>query len=168
MTTSSYGQMRATDADREDVRSILLDAHAEGRLDWDEFDARTTALMTAQTYGQLAELTADLPTRIPESKPHVFEPMPLAPRPTNGLAVASLALAILQMPFWLLTGIPAIILGHKARRQIRQTGEDGAGMALIGLILGYIGVAVALLGTIFIVALISLAFHAGGPAPGGH
>jgi len=130
--------------------------------------ALAVELMTAQTYDQLAELTADLPTRIPSSHPQIYQPMPTAPRPTNALAIASLACAILQMPFWLLTGIPAIILGHKARRQIRQTGEDGAGMALVGLTLGYIGLALALLGTILIVTLIALTFHAGAPAPAGH
>ena len=43
-----YGPMRATDADRENVRQILQDAHAQGRLSWDEFDSRTTALLNAQ------------------------------------------------------------------------------------------------------------------------
>jgi hypothetical protein len=38
-----------------------------------------------------------------------------------------------------ITFIPAIILGHMARRQIRKSGEQGDGMALAGLILGYVG-----------------------------
>ena len=39
-----------------------------------------------------------------------------------------------------LATIPAVVLGHMARGQIRRTGEQGAGMALAGLILGWIGV----------------------------
>ena len=39
-----------------------------------------------------------------------------------------------------LTAIPAVMLGHVARGQIRRTGEAGDGLALTGLILGWIGV----------------------------
>ncbi len=51
----------------------------------------------------------------------------------------------------MLTGIPAIIMGHISRRQIRERGEQGDGMALAGLILGYIGV---VLGIIFAIIVI--------------
>lgn len=55
---------------------------------------------------------------------------------TNSFAVAALVCGIVQF------GVPpacfgAIILGHKARRQIRRTGEGGYGIATAGLILGY-------------------------------
>ena len=59
-------------------------------------------------------------------------------RPTNGLALAALICGIAQFAVGV-TFIPAIICGHLARRQIRQTGEAGDGMALAGLILGYVG-----------------------------
>src|SRR5215472_16145661 len=149
-----YGPMRATDADRENVRQVLQDAHAQGRLSWDEFDSRTTALLNAQTYGQLAELTTDLPSRIPGAAPQVYQQAPFgAQRPTNGMAIAALICGVCQVFFWFLTGIPAIVLGHLARRQIRQTGEAGDGMALAGMILGYIGVALGVLFTlIFVIA----------------
>lgn len=76
-------------------------------------------------------------------------------RRTNQLAIAALVCGVAQVFFWLLTGIPAIIFGHLARKQIKQTGEDGDGMALTGLILGYIGVVLSVVG---IVALIILGF----------
>lgn len=46
--------------------------------------------------------------------------------------------------FWILTGIPAIILGHMSRAQIKKSmGRlKGDGMALAGLIMGYISVAI--------------------------
>ncbi len=56
--------------------------------------------------------------------------------------------------FWLLGTIPAIVLGHMARRQIRQTGEQGAGMATAGLVLGYIGAALTVIFVIVIVVAV--------------
>lgn len=35
----------------------------------------------------------------------------------------------------------AIVLGHVARRQIKRYGEDGGGLAMAGLILGYLATA---------------------------
>ncbi|KUI00734.1 MMPL family transporter [Mycobacterium sp. IS-3022] len=50
----------------------------------------------------------------------------------NPLAVAAVVLGVL-VPF------AAIPVGHLARAQIRRTHDDGASLALIGLLLGYIG-----------------------------
>ena len=71
---------------------------------------------------------------------------------TSGLAVASLVLGIAQLLIGIFAGIPAIITGHMARNRIRQTGEKGAGMALTGLIFGYVGVALAVIVIIGLVA----------------
>src|SRR6185503_4659346 len=62
----------------------------------------------------------------------------------DGKAIVSLICGVLSMtPFWILAGIPAIILGHISRSAIRNSmGRlKGEGMALAGLILGYISVA---------------------------
>jgi hypothetical protein len=78
-----------------------------------------------------------------------------APRRTNGLAIASLACACGGIiPF--LFGIPCllgIIFGFVARRQIRNAGgaQDGAGLALAGIIVGF-----CLIG-LFILVIILLA-----------
>jgi hypothetical protein len=159
---SGPGALRATDADRATVQGMLQNAYADGRLSWEEFDARTTALMRAQTYADLNALTGDLAAAVPaQMGPYGGS---LA-RHTNNLAVAALILGIGQFfGFWLLAGIPAIICGHKARRQIRQTGEDGDGMALAGLILGWAGVAL----TVLVVGILALAFlsvHSPGRGP---
>jgi hypothetical protein len=50
-----------------------------------------------------------------------------------------------------ITFIPAIVCGHIAQRQIRQTGEQGGGLALAGLILGYVG------GTLFFGLVLAVA-----------
>lgn len=61
---------------------------------------------------------------------------------TDGKAIASLVLGITSIVLCLtfLTGIPAIILGHMSRASIRRSmGRlKGDGLALAGLILGYI------------------------------
>lgn len=168
-----YGYVRATDADRERVRTVLADAHAQGRLSWGEFDSRTNALMNAQTYDQLASLTADLPGAMPASPapgypaPGAYPGPSYAPAqnygsgyqvtgyaPTNGLAIASLVCGLVQfLGFWIVTGIPAIIMGHIARKQIKLSGQQGDGMALAGLILGYIGL---VLGIVFVIIVVAI------------
>jgi len=78
-----------------------------------------------------------------------------APRRTNGLAIASLACACGGIiPF--LFGIPSvlgIIFGFVARNQIRNArgAQDGAGLALAGIIVGF-----SLIG-LFILAIILVA-----------
>ncbi len=153
MTPGSYGAMRATDADREGVHTMLQAAYADGRLTWDEFDARSTSLMEAKTYDQLGALTADLRQPVP------YRPgrPPAVTQPTNQMAVASLVCGIGQIFFWFLAGVPAIVFGHVARRQIRQTGEAGSGMATAGLALGYVGV----LAPIVVLLIIAVVFIAG-------
>jgi hypothetical protein len=54
---------------------------------------------------------------------------------TNALAIASLVAA-----FFLPIG--AIVLGHLALGQIRRTGEQGRGLAIAGLVLGYVAMAI--------------------------
>lgn len=70
-------------------------------------------------------------------------PVAYGPPITNGKAVASLILGLLSFVLSLFTGIPAIILGHISRTEIRKSAGrmTGDGMALAGLILGYISVA---------------------------
>jgi len=59
---------------------------------------------------------------------------------TSGKAVASLILGIFS--FTLFAAIPAIVLGHVALSQIKKSagGLQGKGVAIAGLVLGYLGV----------------------------
>nr|WP_322000860.1 DUF4190 domain-containing protein [Rhodococcus qingshengii] len=63
--------------------------------------------------------------------------------------------AILALIFGFLAGVLGIIFGHIALSQIKRTGENGRGMAIAGLILGYLFVAFWLV--LFIVAATSAA-----------
>jgi len=149
MATSYYGPMRATDADRDNVHTVLQSAYADGRLTWDEFDARSSKLVEAKTYDELSVLTRDLRTPVPYQPPAY----PVVPRTsTNPLAGISLAFGIGQVFFPFFGAMIAVVLGHVARSQIRRTGEQGDGLAQAGMVLGYIGVAIPIVIVAFIVA----------------
>ncbi len=68
------------------------------------------------------------------------------PARTNALAIISLVAGCAQFAFCFLSSIVAVVTGHIARRQIKRTGEQGAGFALAGLILGYVGLGLTVLG----------------------
>ena len=61
---------------------------------------------------------------------------------TSGMATASLVLGILGvLGGWCLFGLPcilAVILGHLALRETRDGTRSGYGMAVAGLVLGYV------------------------------
>jgi hypothetical protein len=81
-------------------------------------------------------------------QPVYGQPVYVSP-PTNGMAIAALVCAVLGL------GPIAAILGHVARRQIRESGEQGDGMALAGIIVGWIttGLAVCVCGGYLVAAL---------------
>ena len=130
-------QMRASTEDRDRAVELLTRAYTEGRLTKDEHDARVERAMTAATFAELDAVVVDLPGAGPLAPPPLATPQ-LAT--TNSLAITSMICGIAQFMFGPLATIPAVVCGHMARRQIRRTGEQGAGMALAGLILGWIGV----------------------------
>lgn len=58
-------KLRLSDADRERSAARLQAAVGEGRLAFDEFEQRMTALYAARTAGDLEPLVSDLPTTTP-------------------------------------------------------------------------------------------------------
>ena len=149
LSSAEHARMRACDADRERTADLLRTAFVEGRLSQDELDERLGQVYTARTYADLAVQTADLPLQRPLP---AMPPRPFTPQGTNGLAVGSFVCGLLQLFTFGLTAIPAVILGHNARRQIRQTGQRGDGLAVTGLILGWLGLAMFTLVVIGLVA----------------
>ncbi|WP_280886509.1 DUF1707 and DUF4190 domain-containing protein [Streptomyces sp. LBL] len=136
--------MLASHADRERAVDVLRAGYGEGRLEKTEFDQRVARAYTARTVGELALLVADLPAGpVPQPAvvgvPGTFLP---APRPrTNGKAVAAAVCGLLCVPTFGLTGVPAVVLGHVARREIQRGGEGGDGLAITGLVLGWLSTA---------------------------
>jgi hypothetical protein len=108
-------EMRASDADRENVVEQLRHAHGEGRLDLAELDERTQAAYAARTYRDLAKITDDLPT--------VNAPAPVAAQPSpartsdgdvgpskgdRGLRAATgawLAVSLINLVIWAIVSI---------------------------------------------------------------
>jgi hypothetical protein len=90
---------------------------------------------------------------------------------TNTMAVISLASGIgswFVLP--LIGGVVAVVTGYIAKKEIRQTGEQGDGLATIGMVLGYLHLAVVALLLIFLVLLFAGVFAAiaAGVATGSH
>jgi hypothetical protein len=149
--------MRASTEDRDRAVELLTRAYTEGRLDKNEHDTRVERAMTATTFAELDAVVIDLPGAGP------IAPPPLAPpqlATTNSLAITSLICGIAQFMFGPLATIPAVVCGHMARHQIRRTGEQGAGMALAGLILGWIGVGFTAL-LVLVAILLTVAVSSG-------
>jgi hypothetical protein len=79
------------------------------------------------------------------------------PAPTNGLAIASLIVSLAGLFTCGLTSLVGAILGHVARKQIRERGEAGDGLALGGIISGWIIFGLAAIGlTIYIIFFVIL------------
>ena len=91
--------------------------------------------------------------------PGPYGPPPYAYGPqtrTNGLAIASLVCSLAG----LVTCISApvgVVLGHVAKRQIRQTGEQGEALATAGLWVGYI---LTVLGIVFFFGWLAIVIFA--------
>ncbi len=90
---------------------------------------------------------------LPPSQPGM---VPGAAPSSNSKAIWSLVLGILGIvSCYIFTGIPAIILGGSAKREIRAAGgmQGGAGLATAGVILGWISVAMIALIVLFVLAI---------------
>ena len=162
---ASHAAMRASSADRERAVDVLKAGFAEGRLTQDEYNDRMGRAYSARTYGELMALTADLPAGVLPAWPVQAYQAPSTS--TNSMAIASMVLGVAEFFTVGLTAIPAVVCGHIARRQIRQTAERGDGLATSGLVLGYMAIifwSVLIAATLVSVA-ISIA-HNGGPVGG--
>jgi hypothetical protein len=79
-------------------------------------------------------------------------------RPTNGLALAGMICALAGFVTCISFPVGAI-LGHVGLKQIRQTGEQGEGFAKTGIIVGWAGTALALVGCAAYFALFAALFN---------
>jgi Domain of unknown function (DUF4190)/Domain of unknown function (DUF1707) len=131
--------LRASDADREATGERLRTAALEGRLDPAELDERMSAAYAARWCSELAALTADVtPAPAPPARPTFVR----VQGPTNGFAIASMVVGLFWM--WWIGSVLAIVFGHVALNQIARSGQAGRGLAITGLVLGYLGLATLL------------------------
>ncbi|MBN9177337.1 MAG: DUF4190 domain-containing protein [Microbacterium sp.] len=85
------------------------------------------------------------------------------PRKTNGLAIASMILSIVGF-LWILPLVGSLagaIMGHISLGQIKRSGESGRGMALAGVIVGWSGLAILVIGVLFFIFVIALGASSG-------
>jgi hypothetical protein len=105
--------MRASDADRDAVLAELGEHFQAGRLTLEEFDERSDVALRARTFGELADLTRDLPapSRAParSAKPRSSY---VGPR----LPVAAIAAALVLGVLVLATATNDAAVGHAALR----------------------------------------------------
>jgi Domain of unknown function (DUF1707)/Domain of unknown function (DUF4190) len=168
----THASMRASSADRERAVDVLKAGFAEGRLTQDEYNDRMGRAYAARTYGDLAALTADLPVGplpLPAWPVPAYQPPP--PSGTNSMAIASVVLGVAEFFTAGLTAIPAVVCGHIARRQMKETAQRGDGLAASGLVLGYMAIIfwAVLIAASLVGVAISIAHNGGpvGPGPGG-
>ncbi|HTU73501.1 MAG TPA: DUF1707 and DUF4190 domain-containing protein [Trebonia sp.] len=135
--------MLASTADRERAIDVCKASYGEGRLTKEEFDARVHQIAASRTYGDLAAVISDLPagplggvSHYPAGGYPIPAPSyPPAVRQTNGLAIGSLVCALMGL------SLPAVVMGHISRAQIRDHNEAGDGLAVAGLVIGWVGMA---------------------------
>jgi hypothetical protein len=76
--------LRAADTDRAAVAAVLGEHMSAGRLTLDEYDERLTRAYAARTFGELDELTVDLPAVDTGRRPEPAEQAAPAPAPMAG------------------------------------------------------------------------------------
>jgi hypothetical protein len=90
-------QLRVSDADREQAAEVLRQAAGDGRITFEELDQRLEAAYAARTYGDLTEVTADLPAPgqpppgpLATAAPGTFPAARIGGEPGSGMSVAIL------------------------------------------------------------------------------
>jgi hypothetical protein len=91
-------QLRVSDADREQAAEVLRQAAGDGRITFEELDQRLEAAYAARTYGDLTEVTADLPAPgqpppgpLATAAPGTFPAARIGGEPGSGMSVAILS-----------------------------------------------------------------------------
>lgn len=112
---------------------------------------------------------APAPAAMLQNQPPPGMPTIAVPPPTSGLAIASLVCGIMSLMVcyvWALVGIPAVICGHMALKQIGKAdyAMSGRGMAIAGLVTGYLACLIQVLAIIGFVVLLNAASN-GVPTP---
>jgi uncharacterized membrane protein len=136
------GQLKASQADREDAIDALKAAFVAGRLTEDEFSARIGQAFASRTHADLAAITADIPAG-PAAAPPVRTPDRVVAWVTATIiAAAGLGGAVLvggpALILWAITmtGIllftVSVLLAVRQERRARQLRPTPGGRALEG------------------------------------
>ena len=138
---------------------IVLCPHCKEKVDV-AGSAPNTKTACPKCGGEL--MTPDIPAAAPLKAPQTPQatPMPQGPPRTNGMAIASLVLAIIGfltsiLGIGIIFGVVALILGIIALGQIKANSrqQKGRGMAMAGVILGALSVVMMVLGILAAIAI---------------
>lgn len=155
----------------EDLPRLVLNGHLQpDTLVWHEGLPQWTPCRTVRP-DLFSHLPAAAPPALPAAAPPALPSQmggspqrpPAAAVPTDGLSVASLILGILGLvsvgcygigvPF----SIAAIICGHIAKRGLSDPSQNSnRSMSVVGLVIGYIGFAVAALMILALLGFVAL------------
>ena len=82
----------------------------------------------------------------------VAQPVPVAQQGTNGMSIASLVLGILWI--WWVGSVLALIFGYVGKNQIDESGgaQGGRGLAIAGIVLGWVGMGALVIFLILVAA----------------
>jgi hypothetical protein len=83
---------------------------------------------------------------------------PSPPRRTNAMAIAAMVVSLASLVTCPIVGVVGIYLGNRARNEIRSTGDEGDGMALAGIIVGWIAIALTVLYVCLFAGMFTLPF----------
>ena len=90
----------------------------------------------------------------PQPYPPAYGPFYAPPPPTNTMAVVSLVAGIVGLLVIPIIGsVAAVITGPMARKQIRETGERGDGMAVAGIATGWAGLGIWIIVIVLMIAV---------------
>lgn len=89
-----------------------------------------------------------------------FQPVAPATGKSNGKSIAAMVLGIVAFvpgfiitPFNVILSILAVVFGMIGKKEIAESGgvQGGRGMAVAGIVLGWVGIAFAIIAVIFII-----------------
>jgi hypothetical protein len=126
-TTRIPSRLRAADADRERVASLIQAAGGEGRLSLEEVEDRLSTVYATKYTDELDGLTADLPKPVPKRRPVDFRHPALRLHAAVAVVISALLIvrwAVSDAPFF----FPAIpmfwlamsLLVHSRLRAVRS------------------------------------------------
>ncbi|WP_410604494.1 DUF1707 domain-containing protein [Amycolatopsis sp. lyj-90] len=100
-TNGIPSRLRAADADRERVASLIQAAGGEGRLSLEEVEDRLGTVYSTKYTDELAALTSDLPKPVPKRRAVVF-----GHRAVRIHLAVAVALSVLLIVRWTVSGVP--------------------------------------------------------------
>lgn len=102
-----------------------------------------------------------LPAQPYPTQPYPGQPYPGPPQPyrgyppkTNGTAIGALITSLLGLTLCFVSAPVGAILGHVALGQIKRTGDQGYGMAMVAVIVGWLLTAVGIAAWVWFILIV--------------